>query len=463
MRHITTYQDKKVLVLGLGESGVNVAKLLHQLGAQVTVNDLKQFAADDPDIVALRKLGIEVITGHHPTALLDDGFQYLVKDPGIRYDNPMIVKAAANHIPVISEPEVAFEASSAPWIGITGTNGKTTTTTMIELMLNDHRKCGHAYADGNIGVSASKVVQKATADDVMVTELSSFQLQGTIKLRPHIAVITNIYSTHLDYHGDRAHYIAAKMKITANQTADDYLVINWDKAEWRDLSKQTQAQVIPFSAQDLNEDGAYLKNGTLYFKGEPIIKADAIKVPGEQNIENALAAIAVAKLMGQDNQAIVDVLTTFPGVKHRVQFVAEYQQRRFYNDSKATNITATQVALRSFKQPVILLAGGLDRGNGFDDLIPSLREHVKAIVLFGQTADKIAAAARKAGVKTIKFAERAGAAVPLAYQLSAPGDVILLSPACASWDQYSHFEVRGDEFIDAVHHLIAKQGGKPCE
>lgn len=460
MKQITTYQNKKVLVLGLGESGANVAKLLHKLGAQVTVNDLKKFADDDPTIVGLEKLGIKVITGHHPTEILDDGFQYLVKDPGIRYDNPMIVKAEANHIPVISEPEVAFEASSAPWIGITGSNGKTTTTTMITLMLNKDRQKGHAYADGNIGVSTSKIVQEATSDDVMVTELSSFQLVGTTKLRPHIAVITNIYSTHLDYHGDRQHYVAAKMKITANQTPDDYLVINWDNEEWRELSKQTHAQVIPFSAKDLSEKGAYLKDNILYFQGEPIIHADEIKVSGEQNVENALAAIAVAKLMGQTNQAIVDVLETFAGVKHRVQFVTEYQKRRFYNDSKATNVMATEVALRSFKQPVILLAGGLDRGNGFDELIPSLRQHVKAIILFGQTANKLAETAKKAGIKVIKFAERAGAAVPIAYQLSAPGDVILLSPACASWDQYPHFEVRGDEFIDAVHQLIADKEKK---
>ncbi|AGY81386.1 UDP-N-acetylmuramoyl-L-alanine--D-glutamate ligase [Carnobacterium inhibens] len=452
MKNIKRYEHKKVLVLGLALSGVNAAKLLHALGALVTVNDYKNFD-ENPQAQELLESGIRVVTGGHPVELLDEDFEWVVKNPGIMYNNPIIVKAIEKGIPVITEVELAYEVAESTIIGITGTNGKTTTTTMIAELLNAGRSKGHAYVAGNIGTPASLVAQKATADDEIVMELSSFQLMGITELKPHIAVITNIYSAHLDYHGTRDEYVTAKMNITKNQTEKDYLILNWDQLELRKLAKQSKAQIIPFSRKEFLENGVYLQDGVIYYQREPVMAKETILVPGEHNVENAMAAIAVAKLLNQENGVIRNSLENFAGVKHRTQFVMELEERRFYNDSKATNTLATENALKGFDVPIILLAGGLDRGNDFDDLIPTISNKVKALIVFGETAMKLSEAGKKAGIETIIPVQNVEAAVPVAYELSEPNDVILLSPACASWDQYRSFEVRGDAFIHSVEQV----------
>ncbi|WP_225428401.1 UDP-N-acetylmuramoyl-L-alanine--D-glutamate ligase [Levilactobacillus yonginensis] len=459
MKQITTYTDKKVLVLGLAKSGVNAAKLLKRLGAQVTVSDVKPLA-DNQDARDLQAAGFTVITGEQTADLLDAGYDLMVKNPGITYDVPAVKRAQELKLPIISEMELASEVAEAELVAVTGSNGKTTTTTMIQKMLAHDRQAGKSVYAGNIGIPASKVAQEVSADDTLVLEVSSFMLVGTTEFHPHIAVLTNVFSNHLDYHKTRANYVAAKMKITANQTAEDYFVINYDTQEWRDLSKLTAAQVVPFSRQDVTEDGAYEKDGDLYFKGEKIMPASEIKVPGDHNVENALAAIAVAKIKGVSTAAIVAVLRSFGGVRHRTQFVLEAEGRQYYNDSKATDMEATEMALKGFKAPVVLLAGGLDRGYTFEKMIPSFKEHVKAIILFGQTAKLLEDTAKQAGIKTIKMTENVETAVPLAYDLSDEGDIILLSPANASWDQYPNFETRGDLFIKAVEQLTGQQEEK---
>ena len=337
-------------------------------------------------------------------------------------------------------------------IGITGTNGKTTTTTMIGLLLNADRTAGEARLAGNIGFPASTVAQEATAKDNLVMELSSFQLMGIETFHPQIAVITNIFEAHLDYHGSRKEYVAAKWAIQKNMTAEDTLILNWNQVELQTLAKTTAANVLPFSTKEAVE-GAYLLDGKLYFNEEYIMPADELGIPGSHNIENALAAICVAKLKNVSNAQIRQTLTNFSGVPHRTQFVGEVQQRRFYNDSKATNILATEMALSGFdNQKLLLLAGGLDRGNSFDELVPALLG-LKAIVLFGETKEKLAEAAKKANIETILFAENVQTAVTIAFDYSEKDDTILLSPACASWDQYPNFEVRGEAFMQAVQQL----------
>lgn len=445
----TTYKNKKVLVVGLGKSGINSAKLLCKLGSKVTVNDLKKAPQNIVD--NLQAEGIKVITGGHPLSLLDDT-DLIVKNPGIPYSNVLIAEAVRRGFTIITEPELAYEILDAQMIGVTGTNGKTTTTTLISLMLNQGRKDGEAYVAGNIGIPATLVAQKATKKDVMVTELSSFQLLGATKLRPHVAVLTNIYEAHTDYHGTRANYIKAKMNITKNQTKADYFVVNWDSEEWRKLSTQSNATIVPFSRKGTSKAGAYEKDGWLYFREEKIMLASEIKIPGEHNIENALAAITVVKLMGQENKNIVEVLKTFSGVRHRTQYVTTIKQRKIYNDSKATNMEATEKALAGFNNPVVLLAGGLDRGFTFERLIPYFK-NLRGIIVFGETGDLVAQAAKQAGVKQIVKTENVKTAVPIAYDMSKENDVILLSPACASWDQYPTFEVRGDMFIQAIEDL----------
>lgn len=453
MRKVTTYKNQKVLVLGLAKSGVHAAQLLKKLGALVTVNDIKPFE-ENPDAQTLLDEGIRVITGRHPLELLDEDFKIMVKNPGIPYTNPMVQKALEKKIKIITEPELAYEVLEAPMIGVTGTNGKTTTTTLISLMLNQNQAKKRAYLAGNIGISATGVAEKLTKQDVMVTELSSFQLLGVTTLKPHIAVLTNIYEAHLDYHKTRKNYVNAKMNITKQQTAEDYFVVNWDDPEWQALSKRTKAKVVPFSRLCKSKAGAYELDGQLYFKDTPIMAAADIKVPGDHNVENALAAIAVAKLMGVSDAAIKTVLETFSGVRHRMQFVEEWQGVRIYNDSKATNMEATEVALKSFKQPIVLIGGGLDRGFTFEALEPLFKAHVKAAVMYGETKQLMATSLKAAGVPIIKVVSNLDEAVPQAMSLAESGDILLLSPAAASWDQFHTFEERGDRFIDDVQKNI---------
>ncbi|MEC1376071.1 UDP-N-acetylmuramoyl-L-alanine--D-glutamate ligase [Heyndrickxia oleronia] len=450
MKTINNYQHKKILVLGLAKSGVSAASLLHKLGAFVTVNDYKPLN-ENPEAQGLLEQGIKVICGCHPIELLDEGFELIVKNPGIPYTNPLVAGAIERGIPVITEVELAYQISEAELIGITGTNGKTTTTTLIFEILQANEGTNPLIA-GNIGTVASEVAETATKDNQMVVELSSFQLMGIRSFRPHIAIITNIYEAHLDYHGTKKEYAQAKANITRNQLEDDYLIVNADQEELLDLISFTKAKIIPFSAKKPLAEGCSIANGMITFLGEEIILRSDIVLPGEHNLENIMAAIAATKLMGVQNKAIRKVLTTFKGVKHRTQFVEEIAGRKFYNDSKATNILAAQSALNAFSEPIILLAGGLDRGNEFDELIPSLK-NVKAMITFGQTAEKLEKVAEIAGIEMVHRVDNVEKAVPIAFELSKPGDVILLSPACASWDQYKTFEVRGDIFIDAVHKL----------
>ncbi|GMR81266.1 UDP-N-acetylmuramoyl-L-alanine--D-glutamate ligase [Enterococcus faecium] len=452
MKKISTYENKKVLVLGLAKSGVSAAKLLHELGALVTVNDGKPFD-ENPEAQELLSLGIKVITGSHPIELLDEEFSLMVKNPGIPYSHPLVAKAQEMGIPVITEVELAYEVAECPIVGITGTNGKTTTTTMTGLLLNAGADQGIARLAGNIGYPASGVAQEAKSEDKIVMELSSFQLMGITDFRPHIAVITNIYEAHIDYHGTRKEYVKAKWNLQKNMTEKDYLILNWNQSELQELAQRTKARVLPFSTKEVLEDGVYADDYSIYYKKEKIMEISELGVPGKHNVENALAAISVAKLYGISNEAIRETLHFFHGVPHRTQYVGEIQGRKFYNDSKATNILATKMALSGFEtSKVVLLAGGLDRGNTFDELIPSLKG-IKAMVVFGQTKEKLMDAGKKAGIETIVTADSVEQAVPLALENSTDGDVVLLSPANASWDQYPNFETRGNRFMEAVNRL----------
>ncbi|HEM3726132.1 TPA: UDP-N-acetylmuramoyl-L-alanine--D-glutamate ligase [Streptococcus suis] len=448
MKATEIVKNKKVLVLGLAKSGESAARLLDQLGAIVTVNDGKAFE-ENPTAQGLLEEGIRVICGSHPLELLDEDFALMVKNPGIRYDNPMVEKALRKGIPIWTEVELAYLISDAPIIGITGSNGKTTTTTMIAEALNAGNKS--AKLCGNIGYPASSVAQTATETDTLVMELSSFQLMGTEVFHPRVAVLTNLSANHIDYHGTYEDYVAAKWMIQRQMTEEDTIVLNFNQEEAKELAQETKAQVLPFSTKEV-VDGAYLQDGKLYFKGEYVMDADQIGVPGTHNIENALATIAVAKLWGVDNQAIQESLAAFGGVKHRLQFVGKIDGVTFYNDSKSTNILAAQKALSGFdNSKVILIAGGLDRGNEFDELVPDLIG-LKKMVILGQSAPRVQRAADKAGVPTVA-AEDIADATRKAFEQAEEGDIVLLSPANASWDMYPNFEVRGDVFLQTYEEL----------
>ena len=452
MKKITNFENKKVLVLGLAKSGESAARVLNQLGAIVTVNDGKPFD-ENPAAQDLLAEGIKVVTGGHPLDLLEEDFAVMVKNPGIPYNNPMVERAMALKIPIITEVELAYLISESPIVGITGTNGKTTTTTLIADILNADGKV--AKLSGNIGFPASDVATKSTADETLIMELSSFQLMGIEAFQPKIAVITNLFSAHLDYHGSQDNYEAAKWRIQENMTADDFLVLNFNQAKLRDKATLTSAQVVPFSTTEIVETGAYVSDGQIYFKGDKIMAVAGLSLPGEHNVENALAAICVAKLSGVSNAAITRVLTTFSGVKHRLQYLGQKAQIKFYNDSKATNILATQKALSGFDNHTLwLLAGGLDRGNGFEELSADVAD-LKGMIVFGETAPKLRALAESLAIPVYDSKNVATATV-LAYSKAEAGDTVLLSPANASWDQYKTFEQRGDLFIDAFTGLEEK-------
>ncbi|WP_284140900.1 UDP-N-acetylmuramoyl-L-alanine--D-glutamate ligase [Virgibacillus sp. LDC-1] len=448
MKKLAEFPYKHILVLGLAKSGTAAAKVLLLNDKQVRVNDMKAKGLD-PEVVELKNMGAEVILGSHPLSTLTE-IDVVVKNPGIPYDNPIVAEAVKRNIPIITEVELAGYIAEDQIIGITGSNGKTTTTMLITEMLKASNQ--GVQVAGNIGFVATEVAQALTDEEKLVLELSSFQLQGTSQFRPHIAVLLNIFEAHLDYHKTMDDYVMAKCNIYKNQRDTDMLVYNADDPILSKKVEEATAQKIPFSVTRKLADGAWIDENSIYFKSEKVMDRHSVVLVGEHNMENILAAVSAAKLGGATNKGIQKVLRTFSGVEHRLQFVDVIQDRQFYNDSKATNMLATKKALASFQQPVILLAGGLDRGNSFDDLIPYL-ENVKAMVLFGQTAAKLSQTALKAGIEKQIAVKNMQEAVKEAYSLSDPGDVILLSPACASWDQYRTFEERGDMFMQAVHTL----------
>ncbi|CCI85426.1 UDP-N-acetylmuramoyl-L-alanyl-D-glutamate synthetase [Lactobacillus pasteurii DSM 23907 = CRBIP 24.76] len=459
MKENSKFSNKKVLILGLGKSGFAVSKLLLKFGADITLNDSADLSKNE-HAKELEGLGVRVIGGYHPIELMEkEHFDYFIKNPGIPYENPMVQKAEELQVPIITEPEVALSVSEAPYVCVTGSNGKTTTVMLTQQILDHHlQKSGHhAYAVGNIGVPISEVVMKATKDDLLVVEISSFQLMGVTDLNPRVAAIVDIYhNVHLDYHKTFDNYVEAKLNVTRFQTADNYFVANFDQ---KDILKREQeiskAKMITFSESDSQAD-YYIGKDALESHGEKIIADDDIKLPGIHNRQNCLVAIAISKIMGADNDDIKAVLTTFGGAKHRLQYVMTLDDRKIYNDSKSTNIEAASVAIPAFKQPEVWIAGGLDRGFVFDELVPLIKKHVKSVVLYGETKYLLADAARKARIKDIVIVNTLQEAVPRAYELSEAGDVILFSPACASWDQFRTFEDRGDYFINFVKELKTK-------
>lgn len=442
------FTNKNVLVMGLARSGMAAARILKQLGANVVINDGRAYE-DNDDAKVMEAEGFEVVCGGHPVALLARGFELIVKNPGIPYKStPLLLAAQEKFIPIVCEVEVAYAICEAPFIGITATNGKTTTTTLIHEMMQASRI--KSKLAGNIGVVSSVVAQDAKADEVLVTELSSFQLMGIRDFRPHIGLILNITEAHLDYHTDIKEYRQAKLNLVKKQLASDFFVYNADDEFIVSQLWQTKAKTIPFS-QKKKVNGAYLLDGELFFQAEKIIDEKDILLKGEHNMQDVLGAVAVCKLYGATTEAIVAVLCRFTGVKHRLQFVKDVDGIKYYNNSKATNVIATQTSLRAFEQPIILIAGGLDRDHDLNPLADDFK-HVKAIFAFGQAKDRFLALAKGHQIHCEVFDEME-ATFEAATKMAEAGDVVLLAPACASWDQYIDFEERGDAFIEMVERL----------
>ncbi|KRE35158.1 UDP-N-acetylmuramoyl-L-alanine--D-glutamate ligase [Paenibacillus sp. Soil522] len=479
MNHPASYQGRRVVVLGLARSGVSVAKVFHQLGAEVVVNDKKDRELC-PEADELTALGISVLCGYHPDDLLTEDTALLVKNPGIPYTAPPIQRAEELGVEIITEVEAAYWLSPAPIIGITGSNGKTTTTTWIgEILSSAGLK---PIVAGNIGRPLCEAALEAAPDQWIVAELSSFQLKGTNAFRPHIALLLNIAETHLDYHGDMDDYVNSKAKLFDNQTEEDVAVINWDDPECRALSEFLIAQLLPFSLYERLEAGIYIEppyvrdtvdsqeheaalNRQIVFRQTDgtefvILPVNELGIPGRHNAANALAAIAACITAGASLEQLIEPLQQFRGVEHRLEFVREVNGVKYYNDSKATNPVATTMSVRSLTAPIVLVAGGLDRGSDYMELVPLFRERLKGLVALGETREKLSRIAELAGLAKVEIVEPnedaesvLQQAVKQAAAIAEPGDIVLLSPACASWDMFASYEQRGRIFKDSAHTL----------
>lgn len=448
MKKTIKYENKKVLVMGLAKSGKAAARLLRELGAHVIINDRAPLE-ENLEAVEMMNEGFEVVTGGHPLELLEHEFDFIVKNPGIPYTKvPLLMKAMELNIPILTEVQLAYDISEAPFIGITATNGKTTTTTLIYEMLKEGRL--NPLIAGNIGEVASLVAKEATKEDVLVTELSSFQLMGIDTFTPQISLLLNITEAHLDYHTDIEEYRQAKLNLIVNQQPNQFCVYNADDEVIVKGLSQTKATCVPFSLSRV-VDGAYVLDGVVYFKEEAILDVDSILLKGDHNLQDVLGAVAVSKLYGCETEAIKRVLKRFVGVKHRLQYVDEIAGVKYYNNSKATNVIATQTALKAFEDSIILVAGGLDRQHDLSGLVPYFSK-IKAMVVFGETKNRFKVLADEYDMICI-VVDDLKQAVAEAALMAVSGDHVLFSPACASWDQYPNFEARGDDFINLVNQL----------
>ncbi len=441
------FRGKKVTVVGLARSGIAAARALHALGAIVTVTDKKPLDQLAGQIKALGGIPVSIEAGGHPDPVFLNA-DVVVLSPGVP-KIPQILAARRQGIKIISELELAWLLSGSPYAGITGTNGKSTVTTLVGLMLERARK--KVLVAGNIGTALTEDISLLNEQDWIVAELSSFQLEDIDTFRPRVAAILNVTQDHLDRYRTIDEYGEAKAKVFMNQRKGDFLILNFDDPIVKSYARRTAATVMPFSRLLRFNPGACVFNGTLTVNGRSICRADEIRIKGVHNLENALAAAAVSLCAGADPDSVAAVLREFPGLEHRLEFVREKEGVLYINDSKGTNVGAVVKSVEGFSQPVILIAGGLDKGSDFSPLHELFRKRVKLLILIGKAADKMAKALGTA-TETM-FAKTLQDAVQLASTRAKRGDVVLLSPACASFDMFKDFEDRGRQFKEAVKAL----------
>ncbi len=441
------YNDKKILVLGMARSGYEVSKLLSKYNNKIIITDKKD--QNEEHINELKNLGVEFIKSEDPIELLDSSFDLVIKNPGIRYDHPLILKANKLGIKVENEVEVSYHflPKDAFIIAVTGSNGKTTTTTLCYEFAKKTGK--NVHLGGNIGYPLSQIVSDVNDGDVVVLEISAQQLHDCYDFNPNVSILTNLTPVHIDFFGSYENYINHKLKIFMNHTSNNIAVLNKSNKDEFEATKNIKSKKVYFSS--IEEADACIKDNAIYYNEEKIIDIKDIKVKGKHNYENIMCAIIATKVLGITNEQIKEVLSTFTGVEHRIEFVKTINNRSFYNDSKATNVKSTEIALNSFDTPTILLLGGLDRGHSFEDLSDDL-SHVKYIICYGETKNRIKDFADSKGIDC-KVVDTLKDATLLAYELSSEGDTILLSPACASWDQFPDFETRGKLFKEVINSI----------
>lgn len=438
------FENKKIFILGMARSGYEAAKLLSDYNNEIIVTDGKE--QKEELVSELESLGVKVIITGDQLSLLDDSFDYVIKNPGIKYDNPVVVKAKELGIKVINEVEMAYSFldKSVNIIGVTGSNGKTTTTTLIsEFMKNSF---DNVYLGGNIGIPLSNFVRDIKPNSYLVLEISDHQLCDMYDFKTNVSVLTNITPTHLDFHKSYEVYQMTKKKIFNNHTSDDLAVINKDDEVSMKITDDIKSTKVYYGHDKTNL--AYYDEEGIYYDGKLVIKLDDIILKGKHNYQNIMGAIIAVKKYGVTDEVIQKVLKEFKGVEHRLEYVDTINGVTYYNDSKATNCVSTITALNSFDKPTILLLGGYDRGHSFHDLDDSMK-NVKCVVCFGETKNRIEEFCNDLNIKCYKN-DTLKEAMNVVKDICTPGDVVLLSPACASWDQYDKFEDRGDEFKNLV-------------
>jgi len=445
-------KNKRVLVVGLGRSGAAAAFFLQEHGAKVTVSDTRSEAQLQHEVAQLLDRGISIEAGRHGERTFRDQ-DLIVVSPGVPPDQPQLQHARTLGIPVIGEVELAFRFLQGKVLAITGSNGKTTTTTLVGEILNKAGK--KTLVGGNIGTPVISLAGKSSAESLVVLEVSSFQLETIEQFRPWIAAILNITPDHLDRHHTFEAYVAAKARIFENQASGDFGVLNADDAACVALEKKVKGSLYWFSRKQPVEQGAFLKGEQIIFrqngKEQPVLSRGDITLKGLHNLENVLAAVTMTMLAGCDPQRVRQAVSEFHAVEHRLELVNAVNGVTFYNDSKATNVDATIKALESFPGNIHIILGGKDKGSDYTVLVPLLRERVKAAYLIGAAAEKIRSQIQ--GSTTLVSAGTLERAVHQAFEVAKPGDIVLLAPACASFDQFENYEQRGRIFKELVHGL----------
>lgn len=450
-------KNKKVLIIGMARSGISAAKMCKGLGANVTIYDSK----DNDEIRNVTKdlieQGVKSVFGQLNNNIMNDK-ELIVLSPGVPVDLEAILYAKKLQIPVISEIELAYRYCTAKIIGITGTNGKTTTTTLVGKIVKSYLK--NSKVVGNIGYPFTETVLDVTSEDYVVAELSSFQLETIESFKPSISAVLNITPDHLNRHKTFEKYIEVKERIFENQDENDYVILNYDDPVCRKMENKIKANVIYFSRKSKLQQGVYLENNKIICSyeniNEEICSIDELKIIGLHNVENTMATIAICICANIGIDLIREQVKLFEGVEHRIEYVTTIKGVRYYNDSKATNPDAAIAAISSIKTMnwgTYLIAGGMDKGNEFDEWIESFDENIKGLIVFGETSNKIKTTALKLGYNKVEKVSDLEEAVKYASRLARKDECVLLSPACASWDMFKDYEQRGDMFKQLIENL----------
>ena len=442
---------RNALVVGLAKSGVSAANLLHKLGANVTVTDEKGEETLSDNVKKLEK-GISLKLNGHDSVNIN-GIDLTIISPGVPWDSPFLNKIREKGIRIMSEVEFAFQQLQAPFIAITGTNGKTTTTTLTgEILKRGGKK---VFVGGNIGNPLCEEVLNGGKSELVLSEISTFQMEGSETFKPYISAILNITPDHLDRHESMDEYIELKKRVFINQDENDYMILNLDDEITAGFSTEVRGKKVFFSRLKEVENGAFVREDKIIFKNdgreETVCSLKDLKLIGVHNIENTLASVAISGICGISGKIMRDVISEFKGIKHRMELVREIRGIRFINDSKGTNVGATVKSLQSFNEPIILIAGGKDKGSDYLPLKGLIEERVKFLILIGDAKKKIAKNLN--GFKNRIEADTLENAVKEGFKRAKNGDIVLLSPACASFDMFRDYEDRGEQFEEIVNRL----------